>query len=90
MQYLILALAIFWIIKMIQRIVETYDWVWPLVTIVISTLALAPWDQTWLTWYSPFTVAGVVTFLQVTENYLIIRADEALTAVMKATARRPK
>lgn len=90
MEYLILALAVFWIVNLIQRVVETYEWVWPLVTCAVSTVALVPWNQSWLTWYTPFALAGLVMVLQTLENYLIVRSDEALTAVMKATARRPK
>lgn len=92
--YLFITIAVFWIFRLLSMAandhVEAAEWFWQLVLIAMSALALFPWNQTWVEWYSPFVIAGGVTILRMVENLLIVKADEALAAVMRATTRRPR
>jgi hypothetical protein len=88
--YLLIALALFWAFKFLQHWIEAPDWLWLLFVARAAAMSLAPWDQTgyggsplrhrrhcgWDSswWRTP----------------LIVKADEALTVVMRATARRPR
>jgi hypothetical protein len=89
-EYLLLPVALFWILKFLGMWVEAPGWLWQLLILGGSTLALVPWDQPWLQWFSPFVIAGLVVLLQAAENLMIAKGDEAITAVMRATARRPR
>jgi hypothetical protein len=92
--YLLITLAVFWIFRFLINLsndyVEAAEWFWQLVLLGMAALALAPWDQSWVQWFSPLVIAGGVTVLRMIENLLIVKADEALTVVMRATARRPR
>lgn len=82
-QLLIAALAGFWIIKLIRTWVDAPFWVWVLAQVMVGVLALLPWQSHHVGWTSPLAVAGIISFLQHTENFLITKADEALAAVMR-------
>ena len=82
MNYLFAAFAAFWIIKLAQVWIDIPGWAWQLIQVAVATVFLLPWDQT-LEWYGPFAVAGIVSFLQMTENLLIAKSDEALSAIMR-------
>lgn len=83
MAYLLVALALFWLIRFLQNWVDAPGWVWQLVQPILAMLALIPWNQDWLRWYTPLAISAIVTFLQFAENLLIAKADEALTAIMR-------
>jgi asparagine N-glycosylation enzyme membrane subunit Stt3 len=82
MAYLFSALATFWILRLLQSLIEAPSRLWIAVLPVVSCLFLLPWD-TGLGWYAPFVVAGIVSLLQLVENFLIAKSDEALTSIMR-------
>jgi hypothetical protein len=81
MTYLFAALAIFWAIRLVQTWVDAPSWVWLLVQPALATILLLPWEQE--KWYAPLVVAGIVSFMQMLENLLIAKSDEALSAIMR-------
>jgi hypothetical protein len=90
LDYLWIALSVFVIVRFLQIWIEAPEWLWLLLVVGAASLSLLPWNQSWIHWYSPFAIAGIVIFAQRIENILIVKADEALTTVMRATARRPR
>lgn len=82
MTYLISALAVFWLMRLLQSLIEAPSRLWVAVLPGFSCLFLLPWD-TELKWYAPFVVSGIVSLLQLIENYLIAKSDEALTSIMR-------
>jgi hypothetical protein len=83
MEYLFIALAVFTIVRIVQVWVDAPAWFWSLAQLVGCVLATIPWSQEWMRWYSPFAIAGIITFLQMLENLLIAKSDEALSAIMR-------
>jgi hypothetical protein len=94
--YLFITFAVFWILKFLWLWIDVTDnaeWIRFVITPIVAALTLIPWNQGWIHWYSPFAIAAFVYFLQRLEDLLMVKADEALIAVMKARAsatRRPR
>ena len=80
MDYLFMALAVFTVVRFVQLLVDGPAWLWQLVTVALSALVIIPWD---VEWYAFLAIAGVVSFLQMLENLLIAKADEALSGPPK-------
>ena len=83
MEYLFIALAVFWLIRLIKTWVEAPSWFWQISTLIFAGLAVLPWADERMDWFAPFAIAGIVTFLQLIENVLIAKADELLTNIMR-------
>lgn len=83
MNYVIVALAVFWLVRLLQTWVDAPSWLWQLVTPAAAALVLLPWSGGWEHWYSPLAVGGLVAFLQMGENLLIAKADESVSAIMR-------
>jgi hypothetical protein len=81
MDYLFMALAVFWVIRLLQIWISAPSWLWIIAQLVLSFLSMLPWNG--YSWYAPDAVAAIVSFLQMVENFLIAKADESLTAIMK-------
>lgn len=78
MLYLIVALAVLWIVKTVKLWVDAPAWVWQCALPVVALLVLLPWDSEQWEWYSPVAIAGIVSVLQGMENYLLVRTDEGI------------
>lgn len=75
------ALAVFWLIRLVQTWIDAPRWLWMLIGLALSSIALLPWDG--YAWYTPGSVAAIVAFLQMAENFLIAKSDEALTSIIR-------
>lgn len=80
MQFLFAALAVFWILRLLQIWIGAPGWLWQILQPVLAVPMLLPWNGPW---YAPLAVAGIVAFLQFAENLLIAKADEAVAAIMR-------
>lgn len=81
MNLVLMALAVFWVVRIAQVWVEAPRWMWMLVTLALSVVAELPWDG--YSWYTPASIAAIVAFLQMGENFLIAKTDEALTSIIR-------
>lgn len=80
MSTLLVALAIFCTIRIVQLWVEAPDWVWQVSPPILAVPFLLPWSGPW---YSPLVVGALVVFLRLGENLLIAKADESVAAIMR-------
>jgi hypothetical protein len=83
MNYIFVALAVFWTIRLLQVWISTPTWMWQLSQLALAGLFALPWDSSWMDWYTPFAIAGMVALLQMIENLLIAKSDEALSTIMR-------
>jgi len=83
MEYLFVALAVFWALRLLQIWIAAPTWLWQLSQLVLAGLFALPWNNSWMSWYTPFAIAGMVAFLQMFENLLISKSDEALSTIMR-------
>ena len=81
MQFVFMALAVFWVIRLIQVWVDAPRWLWMLAQLLAGSLVMLPWDG--YGWYTPASIAAIVAFLQMVENFLIAKTDEALTSIIR-------
>lgn len=81
MNLVLMALAVFWLVRLVQVWVDAPRWVWMLVVLALSTVAELPWDG--YGWYTPASISAMVAFLQMGENFLIAKTDEALTSIIR-------
>lgn len=80
--YLVASFASFWLTRLLQSLIDAPSRLWVASLPGFACLFLLPWDEE-LGWYAPFVVAGVVSLLQLLENILIAKSDEALTSIMR-------
>lgn len=81
MNLVLMALAVFWLVRLVQVWVDAPRWAWMLVVLALSTVAELPWDG--YSWYAPASISAMVAFLQMGENFLIAKTDEALTSIIR-------
>lgn len=84
MPFVLAALAVFWVIKVLRQWIDAPSWLWVLVQNPLSAAALIPWMDGNLKWVvASASVSGIVTLVQHTENLFIAKADEAIASVMR-------
>jgi hypothetical protein len=81
MDYVLMALGVFWIVRLLQTWVDAPAWLWGIIQLALSVIVMLPWDN--YKWFAPLGVAGIVAFLQMAENLLIAKSDEALSTIMR-------
>lgn len=81
-EYLLLALAIFPVLRLVRMWVDAPEWFWQGAVLLLSVAGVLLTDSDW-EWYSPLSIAGIVAFLQLAENLLIARADESLNSIIR-------
>jgi len=81
MDYVLMALGVFWIVRLLQTWIDSPAWSWSIIQLALSVVVLLPWSG--YSWYSPLAVAGIVAFLQMAENFLIAKSDEALSTIIR-------
>ena len=83
MTYLFMALAVFTVVRLLHFVIDAPEWVWQLGIIAASAaIVLFPWQEG-EHWYMVLAVPGIVCFLQLLENLLIVKSDEALSTIQR-------
>lgn len=85
MFYIIVALAVFWFVKMLKLWIDAPTWLWQSLTPLLAFLLMLPWSDPQWEWYSPFAVAGIVSLMQLVEDLISIKTDEG---ILHITTRR--
>lgn len=81
MDYVLMALGVFWIVRLLQTWIDAPTWLWSIIQLALAVIVMLPWNG--YEWFSPLGVAGIVAFLQMAENLLIAKSDEALSTIMR-------
>ena len=81
MDYVLMALGVFWIVRLLQTWIDAPAWLWSIIQLALAVIIMLPWYD--YKWFAPLGVAGIVAFLQMAENFLIAKSDEALSTIMR-------
>ena len=85
MEYLIGALAVFWILNLAEMGLQAPEWAWKLLSTVLGLGAalLVDVDR----WYWGFGIAGLTALLQLLADLALVACDWARVAVLRNTRR---
>lgn len=82
MVFVLIALAVFFIVTTLQGFVTAPNWFWPALMLVVALVGL------WLCgdiehWYGAFAISGIALLILRVENLLLIKTDETLARIKR-------
>jgi len=75
------ALAVYTVVKLARLVLAAPEWLWMLIAVALAIVVTLPFDEG--EWWEFLAVAGMVEFLNLIENLLIVKADEALGRIQR-------
>ena len=85
MEYLLGALAVFWILAVVQRWVDAPEWVWWLAITVLSVGAQLLIDPS--EWFWGVGIAGLSHLIRRLDDLVLLASDSAKVSVLRNTRR---